>query len=181
MSNLYKNKQWHVDEKGLCSNDGDYFIAAKRLTESTRGRYDWPEQLAGKSWVDLRAFVKAYAFAMQHFHADHDAVMLSDCIDRAFDNLARATKFTIAVNRIHPEAAHSGISAEQLLAVGDIVEADDLPIEPASLPAMPSVPIMYDRLRTLQHRCEGLGNFMSGDNGATFRMMVHEINELLVP
>ena len=70
---LFKNDQWAVTEEGLQSiKPGapyEYYISADRLLEkggAGRGEvYDWPLQLAEKTWVDLEAFIQAYRKAIE--------------------------------------------------------------------------------------------------------------------
>jgi hypothetical protein len=65
-----KNHQWEVTQFGIESvrPAPEYPILKSRLTETTeRGRatyYDWPIHLADKSWVDIEAFLEAFADAL---------------------------------------------------------------------------------------------------------------------
>ena len=66
-----KNNQWVVTDYGLECVDPqwEYTIAARRLLQTTlvwgRALYSWPVTLAGKSWVDIEAFAKAFLAALR--------------------------------------------------------------------------------------------------------------------
>ena len=64
---LFENAQWAVTQWGLTSiKPGapyEYEIAAKRLLETGNQRglqYDWPTQVAEKTWVDFELFLEAF-------------------------------------------------------------------------------------------------------------------------
>lgn len=70
---LYQNHQWAVHDWGLQSvKPGapfEYNIDASRLLER-RGAgdgklYDWPLQLAEKTWIDIELFIEAYSNALK--------------------------------------------------------------------------------------------------------------------
>ena len=74
----FKNEQWEVTEFGLEAIPGSkpksidgitvsYEIEAERLAETTdreRAYYDWPVHMAEKTWVDIEAFIEAFANAL---------------------------------------------------------------------------------------------------------------------
>lgn len=125
--NLYKNAQWTVTPDGLDTVNGDYFIEASRLTESERGRYDWPEHMAGKTWVSLPLFCKAYAAALDHHASGYNRIILADCIVRAFKQEARSTRFDIISHRIKPQSEDGIITytADHLFEVGDLLNLEN--------------------------------------------------------
>ena len=71
---IFKNTQWEVTDWGLTSIKPsapyEYEIAASRLLETANfggKKYNWPRQIAEKTWADLKAFLEAYAQAIE-FH-----------------------------------------------------------------------------------------------------------------
>jgi hypothetical protein len=71
MAALFQNHQWAVTEDGLESIKPltPYLIEANRLLDRRgvgEGKfYDWPIQLAKKSWVDIEAFIEAFSRALE--------------------------------------------------------------------------------------------------------------------
>ena len=67
----FSNDQWKVTADGLetIEQRAGYFIATRRLTETTDQEgvpcYDWPLQMAAKTWVDLPAFLEAFEEALR--------------------------------------------------------------------------------------------------------------------
>lgn len=123
----YKNSQWLVADDGLDTIDGRYFIQRDRLLESCRGYYDWPEQVALKTWCDPHAFLVAYAFALEYFEPEYDRMMLADCICRVYRRLAESTRYDIMANRLFPKKDDSKFrmwDAKQLSEVSDALQVE---------------------------------------------------------
>ncbi|MFB0493630.1 hypothetical protein ABIE45_006286 [Methylobacterium sp. OAE515] len=90
---LFENRQWRVDEDGVESVDPapEYWFEAKRLSETTARSgetfYDWPLQMADKTWIDIEAFIEAFTKALE-LHAGKyappvDEDMLARSVERA--------------------------------------------------------------------------------------------------
>jgi len=97
---LYQNRQWAVTDWGLTSvKPGapyEYEIVASRLLETANHGetiYDWPSQLAEKTWVDFDAFIEAYKQALVlhavKYKGTVDSVMLERSIQYARHSLER--------------------------------------------------------------------------------------------
>ncbi|MGY6251499.1 hypothetical protein ACXIUS_28880 [Bosea thiooxidans] len=124
---FYKNAQWVVTPDGLDTITGDYFIDAERLTEKNRGRYDWPEHMAGKTWVSLPLFCKAYAAALEYHSPGYNRIVLADCIVRAFKKEARSTRFDIISQRMKPQTGDGLMTytADHLFEVNDTLNFEN--------------------------------------------------------
>ena len=65
---IFENDQWLVDGDGIRSKSPapTYEIATSRLLEDKRRKnsYDWPAQMAEKSWVNVHMFNEAYRAAV---------------------------------------------------------------------------------------------------------------------
>jgi hypothetical protein len=66
----FKGSQWIVDDHGIDTVDGKYFIHKERLGELRPGRSqnnecsDWLIHLEEKGWVDIDDFISAFSFAL---------------------------------------------------------------------------------------------------------------------
>jgi hypothetical protein len=92
---IFENAQWVVNEYGLQSKKPgapyEYNIPAERLLERAgAGRgdvYDWPLQLAEKTWVDIDAFIEAYQKALDahagRYKGSVDPKLLSQSLGEA--------------------------------------------------------------------------------------------------
>lgn len=92
METVYKNSQWMVYEDGdLDCIDGRYWIRAERLLELRMGGglYSWPIHLAGKNWVDLESFVRAWIAAIKFNEVDVDEDRLAKSIEAGFKKVKR--------------------------------------------------------------------------------------------
>lgn len=63
----WKGVQWAVTDYGLEARDGTYAIEKRRLLERRGERYEWPEHMGEKGWVDMADFRRAFAVAL-HLH-----------------------------------------------------------------------------------------------------------------
>jgi hypothetical protein len=54
--------QWIVTDHGIEQRDGDYRIRAEDL-EMDMGEGGWVGHMAGKDWVDIEDFKRAFALA----------------------------------------------------------------------------------------------------------------------
>ncbi len=91
--NSATNRQWAVTDYGMAtvSPAPEYHLEAKRLLETgSAGReemYHWPVHLAEKTWVDIEAFVQAFARAIEihkrKYNGDVDPKMLSTSLGEA--------------------------------------------------------------------------------------------------
>ena len=92
---LYRNHQWMVTKDGLESVKPapTYPINADRLWDKQdRGHgemYDFPLQMAEKSWVDIDAFVEAFRSALEYHSSllgkSIDTDLLNISCNAAFD------------------------------------------------------------------------------------------------
>jgi hypothetical protein len=85
----FQNHQWAVTEWGLeaLTSRGvpEYPIAASRLLVANGigwgMYYDWPLQLAAKTWIDIGAFNEAYRVALEYhkgkYRGEVDQAMLA--------------------------------------------------------------------------------------------------------
>lgn len=55
--------QWAVTDYGIECRDGTYAIPERRLLERRGGKYEWPEHMLEKEWVDGDDFVKVFVAA----------------------------------------------------------------------------------------------------------------------
>lgn len=124
---FYQNTQWQVTGDGLSCLDGSYCIDASRLTEACRGRYDWPEHMSSKCWVDLGAFCKAYAVALSTHAATYDTIMLADCVSRAFKQKSQSVRYSIIAMRMKPDngVEMTSTSCDNIMAVGEALDAEN--------------------------------------------------------
>jgi hypothetical protein len=87
---LYKNRQWAVTDYGvesLKSAPYYHFDKGRILETGNRGgeMYDWPLQMAEKTWVDIEAFIEIFQKAIDlHGYAEKvDKDMLSRSLEKA--------------------------------------------------------------------------------------------------
>jgi hypothetical protein len=75
---LWTNHQWAVTTYGLECLTENYAIEKKRLAElrpESTDLSDWPMHMAEKSWVNLYAFIEAFAKAFDfHKPAGREAI-----------------------------------------------------------------------------------------------------------
>jgi hypothetical protein len=63
MSNIYySGHQWTVTDYGIESRDGWYDIHHSDFTKDV-GEGGWPGHMAGKDWVDIEDFKRAFSVA----------------------------------------------------------------------------------------------------------------------
>ena len=95
---LFENAQWAVVDWGLTSKNPpapmEYEILASRLLETgNRGGeecYDWPEQLAEKTWVDTELFLAAYAKALELHVGKYKGSINQEMMDRSVADARKA-------------------------------------------------------------------------------------------
>jgi hypothetical protein len=90
---IFQNNQWSVTDYGVESVKPapEYHFEAGRLLETgSAGRevmYDWPVQMADKTWVDIEAFIEAFTRAIEvhkgKYKGEVDPKMLSASISTA--------------------------------------------------------------------------------------------------
>ena len=89
---LFENDQWAVTDWGLVSKRPaapmEYEIVASRLLETgSRGAqlcYDWPEQLAEKTWVNTELFLEAFAKALDLHEDKYSGPVDQAMMERSF-------------------------------------------------------------------------------------------------
>ena len=105
MAELFENAQWKVTEFGLelIAVHNEYLIDAARLARLTQRLshkyYDWPLHMAEKSWVDIEAFLEAFAEALK-FHSSQIGAAIDQKV--LSDSFGQARK--VASNRSKPKA-----------------------------------------------------------------------------
>lgn len=76
MSMHFTNSQWNVTDLGIEPRPGIPYgeVLARTLLEirddGHTQLYDWPLQIEEKLWADIVAFIDAWLFAIEHFHAE---------------------------------------------------------------------------------------------------------------
>jgi len=63
----WQGVQWAVTAYGLEARDGTYAIEKRHLLERRGTKYEWPEHMGEKGWVDMADFRRAFAIAL-HIH-----------------------------------------------------------------------------------------------------------------
>jgi hypothetical protein len=87
---IFENKQWQVtaDELRTHPNFPTYPIETARLTKTTtrggQSYYDWPIQMAQKSWVDANQFNEAFGVAIRAFARTSESVWDEAMLSRSF-------------------------------------------------------------------------------------------------
>ena len=71
-------RQWVVDQDGMDTCDGAYYIEARRLSEP-----HWICHMAEKIWVDINDFIEAYLLACHIHRTLIDPISVSESILRA--------------------------------------------------------------------------------------------------
>jgi hypothetical protein len=99
----FQNHQWTVTELGLegviSRGVSEYFIPASRLLVANGiggGKYyDWPLQLAAKTWIDIGAFNEAFRVALEYhkgkYRGEVDQAMLAASLCYAVEQARRRT------------------------------------------------------------------------------------------
>ena len=98
----FQNRQWAVTEWGLEANPGrvsEYLIPASQLLVANGiggGKYyDWPLQLAAKTWIDIGAFNEAFRVALEYhrgkYRGEVDQAMLAASLCYAVEQARRRT------------------------------------------------------------------------------------------
>jgi hypothetical protein len=94
----FSNEQWNVSDYGIEAIPGSqtaamqgltppYEISAKRLLETTdrdRVYYDWPVHMAEKTWVDVEAFLEAFANALDEHRGKYSGAVSAGMLELSF-------------------------------------------------------------------------------------------------
>jgi len=75
---VFRNNQWAITTYGIECLDGSCPIDRARLSETRLGSdlYDLPLHMAEKSWVDLKAFLEAFRWALSYHRVGFDEAAL---------------------------------------------------------------------------------------------------------
>ena len=99
----FQNHQWAVTEWGLegviARGVPEYLIPASQLLVANgigEGKYyDWPLQLAAKTWIDIGAFNEAFRVALEYhrgkYRGEVDQAMLAASLCYAVEQARRRT------------------------------------------------------------------------------------------
>ena len=100
----FQNHQWAVTEWGLegviSRGVPEYLIPASQLLVANGiggGKYyDWPLQLAAKTWIDIGAFNEAFRVALEYhkgkYRGEMDQAMLGASLCHAVEQARRTAK-----------------------------------------------------------------------------------------
>src|SRR5689334_6426620 len=100
----FKNGQWAVTDWGLegaiPGGVAEYLIPASRLLVANgigEGKYyDWPLQLAAKTWIDIEAFNEAFRAALEYhrgkYRGEVDQAMLQATLRYAVQQARHAAR-----------------------------------------------------------------------------------------
>ena len=122
MDVVFENDEWAVTESGLEHKRIGYFIEREQLDmRRTDGLWNWPLQLAEKTWYRPQPFAEALAQALRAYDIEPDAALAAsfstagrDDEPRIWDRIAQALgrpQWDLSIDRHEP--AHEPIETRR--------------------------------------------------------------------